>query len=235
MFRAIKELIETLRMELGKISIIDQSLSILTDAVDLEIPKVNLTVVNEKVDISVKEALYFPGDVDVVTATFNRNDVKIYDVGSFNVNSSHLRSLQIRSYREMSVLSVSSIEEKVCVRGVPVQYENSIKVSSPDAISLKIQSGKYISDIWKLTIKKAKFMKKGKVLSALEKILKNYKGRVETLRFVGYFKNVPLGRAEKIAVVGEDLVIFLKRKGKNLKADIVVVKSPEEIIIEVVR
>ncbi len=234
MFRAVKDLIETLKMELGKIDIIDQDLSILTDAVDFEIPRVNATIAEEKINVDVKEAIYSPKYLEVITATFNAN-IETHNVQSFNMNSTHLESIYLGSYKEVSILFVKPIEEKISIKEIPIQYKTNIDILSLNMISPKVHSEEHIDEIWKLTIKKSKFMKKEKVLSALEKVLKSYKGRVENLKFIGYFKNVPLGRAEKIIVVDEDLVVFLKRKGKNLKADVVVVKSPEKIIIEVVR
>ena len=234
MFRAVKDLIETLKMELGKIDIVDQNLSILTDAVNFEIPKANATIVEEKINIDVKEALYSSEDLNVMTATFDSN-IEVHNVQALSINSAVLKNLELESYKELSILFVKPIEEKVRIEDIPVQYEKSVNVFSLNMTSSKIQSGEHIGEIWKLTVKKSKFMKKEKVLSALEKILKSYKGRVENLKFVGYFKNVPLGRAGKIIAVGEDLVVFLKRKGRDLKADVVVVKSPEKIMIEVVR
>ncbi|MCD6450163.1 MAG: hypothetical protein J7L34_06635 [Thermotogaceae bacterium] len=235
MFRAIKDLIETLKMELGKINVVDQELSISTNALDVEMPKVSVALAEEVMNVNVNEALYSPAELDVITTSFDGGNVKVHDTHSFSAITACVKNVEVGSDNVPCVLSVEPVKERVYTSNVMFHTGYAVKLFSIKFVSPEIRSGENIQELWKLTMKRAKFVEKEKVLSALERIFKSYSGDVKDLRFVGYFKNVPVGRAEKIIVLNEDLVVFLKRKGKNLKVDVVVVKSPEKLMIEVVR
>jgi len=47
---------------------------------------------------------------------------------------------------------------------------------------------------------------------------------LKDFEFVGYYRSVPIGHVEKISVSKRDLMILLKKKGRDLKVDVLLIK-----------
>ena len=75
-----------------------------------------------------------------------------------------------------------------------------------------------------MRIKREKKIDKNKVLDTLARFLSDYKGSLKDFEFVGYYRSVPIGHVEKISVSKRDLMILLKKKGRNLKVDVLLIK-----------
>jgi len=89
---------------------------------------------------------------------------------------------------------------------------------------MNVHMGDDMHHIRIMRIKREKKIDKNKVLDALARFLSDYKGNLKDFEFMGYYKSVPIGHVEKISVSKKDLMILLKKKGRNLKVDVLLIK-----------
>ena len=75
------------------------------------------------------------------------------------------------------------------------------------------------------------------MLDALARLLRRYGGKPEKMEFLGYFKDIPVGMAEAMVVEKGKLVLKISRKKKRRATvvDLVAIRTPKGVMVEVVR
>jgi len=229
MFRALKQLIETLKMELGKIKVSceDISFSINVSPLPMELPEPPVNVVSYRVNVN--SAFFKPENVPVKNIAFSKAEITIKN-GAFETSP-----CEVKSIMEEMAPRVKGAETLL-----PQATPRFIKLSSfkPHIRELSKPSTRVVKKdlpyIWILTVPKSPIENKEKILKAMERALKKYRGPVEDIKFLGYFKNVPLGFAKKMRIDEGRLVIELRKRGKPARYDIIALKVLDKVIVEVV-
>ena len=229
MFRALKELIETLKMELGKIKVSSEDISfpVNISSLPMKLPEPAINVVSYRVNVN--SALFKPENVPVKNIAFSKTDIVIKS-GAIETSSCEVKS--ITEEMASSVKSVETLLFQAVPRFIKLSpFKGYVReVLRPSTRVVK----KDLPHIWILTINRSPIENKEKILKAMERALKRYRGPVEDIKFLGYFKNVPLGLAKKMRIDEGRLVIELRKRGKPARYDIIALKVLDKVIVEVI-
>jgi len=88
--------------------------------------------------------------------------------------------------------------------------------------------------VWIMRMKRSTSYPKTAVLEALERFLKRYTGDPKDLKFLGFYRSVPLGRAKRVWFIGDSMMLELSRRGKDMVLDVIALKTERGIDLEVV-
>ncbi len=229
MFRALKDFFKTLKMELGVIGVENErtefEVSISGEIPSFEDPP----VLDEKISVSVRN-LNQHGSVRILRGDLKRSDVEVssgdMDVGDLKVRSSEFSKLDFHPKSFDLLKDANVIDEKMHLDIPKSEDMAPLRIHTRDGLS--------VDEIWKIRIFKSEYFPKDAVLNVLERFLRRYRGDLKDLKFLGFFKSVPIGRASRMVLRGDSLEVQLKRRGgSGLCVDIVALKTPEGIELEV--
>ncbi len=231
MFRAIKDLLETLKMELGKIKITTPRIGFSAETTSLNPIFSYPEVFSEEISPSVESANFASKIPEVVNGTFSTLEVDIkseqLNKETVKIRRSHISPPDLRLMKP----EISPKSPRV-IHGDIGSFVASVISSKRSASSVK--DGISLSPIWTMTIEKSPIEDKDRILKALERALKNYKGPIEEIKFLGYFKNVPLKMTKKLEITEGKLIVHLYRRSSTGFYDIIAVKTQDKLKIEVV-
>ncbi len=230
MLRALKDFFRTLKMELGVIEVkkfeprfqtrVRSDFSFLSDP---EVRKGSL-------DIVVRELNLENSAVDVKSVDFRSSDVNVL-TGNVTDEELILRSEDF-SYVRNSIHDLSDFDIKTHLESI--EFHDEVEVLKHPVLKTSVRDGMNVEDIWTVRIERSEYFPKDVVLNVLERILSEYKGDPRNLRFLGFYRSVPLGYASKLSLMGRDLVIHLKRNGRKTCVNLIALKIGEKIKLEVV-
>ena len=232
MFKYVKDFFKTLSMEIGGIKLrsIDLSVVVSTQDMEIEVESPKVSGVDKKPKILGE---FFAREVNVRSADFKGNTARIL-VGNIKPESIDVKN-PVESFK--TKIFVENLESQVILRSENLQLEN-LKVSSENiSIETKIRNGKDFPHIWRVSYKKSRFVEKEKILDALARLLKRYGGKPEKMEFLGYFRDIPIGMAEAMIVEKGKLVLSISRRKlrRSTVVDLVAIKTPKGVMVEVVR
>lgn len=229
MLKHLRDFFRTLKMEVFGVEVEREDLQVesvvLSENVDVTEPDVE----GFEVEVVVEEGA-IGGKVEIEGFKGLEKDLETF-VGGFEGT-------------EVEVVS-GDLEASFEVSGVPLKLSSEVRwkkmegfkasVEGVDEIKTAVLKGD-APPLWILTLKRAPLVEKEKVLDALARLLRRYGGRPEGMEFLGYFKGVPIGSAEALLVEKGRLVLRIsKRRRRNVVADLVAIKTPRGIMVEVVR
>ena len=232
MFKYVKDFFKTLSMEIGGVK---------SQSVDLTISAFAQSL---KVKVELPKVFSVDDEIKVLGETFSRNvkikseSFKDQNVEIFSENFS-TRLLVINNPLESFKTSISStkIENKVNLVSEDLTLENPKIENGISDFKITIRNGKDLPHIWRISYIRSPLVEKEKILDALTRLLRRYGGKPEKMEFLGYFRDIPIGMAEAIVVEKGKLVLSISRKKKRRSAvvDLVAIKTPKGVMMEVVR
>jgi len=217
MLRYIKEFFKTLFMEFKGIR--THSVSFHTSAVvkGFFVGKKSIGVHSEKVFVRVNQVFMSPNAV--LHDLGNKTKVRVRE-GDLIRNTCSCRDVTLYDLRD-SVRAFNTYFQTVVISRNPTFRS---KVNEGISYKTRVYPGNDMYHIRLMRIKREKKIDKNKVLEALAEFLSDYKENLKHFEFVGYYKGVPIGHVERISISKKDLMILLKKRGRNLKVDILLVK-----------
>lgn len=224
--RIIKSLINTLKTELKLIKVKDITLNFTTTTSENDI-KPNIKTIDETL-IPKTKSENFSFDIKINAQILSNKNLKIKDLslsshnveiknGSFIINDIQTNNLVVFSNKQLKIKNLKMILKA--------------KINEINKIQLKIKNN-MLPQLFILTFLPASSIEKNKILELLKKLIINY--RNSDIRFVGFYKNIPIGYAEKVIVKDKTLIVYTKKDGKNISKDIAVFKINGKYRLEVV-
>ncbi len=228
MFKYLRDFFKTLVMELGGVRVEEKPLGFSSSVLDLEIPSEDVHVIDETVNSEVLDAL--PGS----SLKIESGDLSV----SCKVLSDAMES-------QSEIFNGSFVEESAKVLPYDPKIDVQIKsgrtelpgvVIEKTEFSIKVEENTNLSQVWRMRIERKEKFEKDRILDALIRVLRRYRGKPEDLRFLGYFERVPLGIAEYVIFEGDDMVIKISKKPKrDVSVDLIAVRTPRGVVMEVVK
>ncbi len=229
MLKHLRDFFKTLKMEVFGAGVEEEDLligsAVLSEDVDIKEPEVG----GFEVEVVVEEGS-IGGNAEVKGFRDLKEDVEVlkggFGGGEVDVISEDLKASTETSETPLNFPSEIKREDlgnlEVSVERTGEIHTSVVKGDAPP--------------LWTLTLKRSTILEKDKVLDALARLLRRYGGRPEGMEFLGYFKGVPIGSAEALLVEKGRLVLRIsKRRRRNVVADLVAIKTPRGIMVEVVR
>ncbi len=240
MRRIVKEIKETIRLELGRIKIHEETIGFEVHVYerDFGLSPNDVEIKNDCVNIEIKDVSFSSNDGTIVKdGTLDSLDFSVIDCSVFNEFEVKEGAVDPEIFGE-EIKDVGFIDSKnSTIQDLKIEkIETSIR-SFNMITSSYVHNGMHLGQIWRVSIVRSKITDKEKILSALERLLKKYKGRVEDIKFLGYFKGVPLGMSKEIYIDGEKLIVVLdaKKRHRKVVVDLVIIKTPKGLLTEVVK
>ncbi|ABR31275.1 hypothetical protein SU69_07235 [Thermosipho melanesiensis] len=224
--RIIKNVIKTLKQELGLIKINDiktnmnvtvtfEKVNLKTNLYDESI-KANIVTRNFKFTPKLSSTSISNTTINVAKEEITQSRVKIKNISFENLNINN-KSLTFQSK------DVNIYEEDIYFKTTI----NAIDIPKP-----KIKS-KIPPILFEVIIYPSKVVSKEKILKILREYILTQKNK--DIKFIGFFKNVPLGYAEKIIITNNKLTVILNKKGKNFVSNVVIFKIDGKYKLEVIK
>ena len=215
-------------MELGGVKVEEKPLGFTSSVLKLEIPAGDAKVIDESVSAEVLSALSAP------SPEIESGDLS----GSCEVLCGEMES-------ESEVLSESLAEEDAGV--LPSDLELDAQVESErlelsgvdiekTEFSVEVEKNTNLPQVWRMRIERKEKFEKDRILDALIRVLRRYRGKPEDLRFIGYFERVPLGIAEYVVFEKDEMILKISKKPKkDVSVDLIAVRTPNGVVMEVVK
>ena len=217
MFKHIKEFFKTLFMEFKGVKTHAVSFHALAVVKDFSAEGKNINVHSEELSVRINKILVSPSvklhDLRDESEIHVKRDDLIGRTCSCHETTLPSLNDSVKTFNtnfQTTVISKNPVFRSKVVEGV--HYRMNVYV------------GNDMGHIRIMRIKREKKIDKNKVLDTLARFLSDYKGSLKDFEFVGYYRSVPIGHVEKISVSKRDLMILLKKKGRNLKVDILLIK-----------
>ncbi|KUK19961.1 hypothetical protein, partial [Pseudothermotoga lettingae] len=205
----IKQLIETLKMELGIIQVKET-----TDLI--KHPRIRDLPVN----VVVKEPLQ-----------------KLCE-DSLSVNSLHLGDQMVKIRNLISKADISVKQEMLTCktntsqlffsREIPLSIKSESNLNFAEVLNGKMIiaqiKSKNLPVLWISRFHSSPLPKNEKSLRALEKFFTEYRGNLKDIKFIGYYRFVPLDSMKRFLVLGKELIIELSDK-KSKRYDAIIFKN----------
>ncbi|WP_126992441.1 hypothetical protein [Thermosipho globiformans] len=223
--RIIKNIVETLKMELGFIKVNNLDLELSANASENSI-NLSTKTLDKTLRTNVL-SLEFESKANVKNEVIEKNIIQIKDI-AFSGKNLKLNELSFKNFTKVKNQTlIFNIPN--CTK-TPILIKN-IKINKTGEFKVKINKN-YISPIYTITFLPTPSVKKEKILKLLKNIIANYKN--SDIKFVGYYKNIPIGYAYNIIITDRKLILHVKSKGKDISKDIVVFKIGEKYKLEVI-
>ncbi len=231
MLKYVKDFFKTLSMELGgiRVSSADLSLNVVDSKGDIrmDFPQVDgistcVDVLGENVQTSsrIVSADFKPTNLEVIDLGFHEGTTRVFEAAE---------RLNVQVFGE-KLLNGTELLRKGCEILKVALDESDLK------LSLTVRNGIDVPVIWNVSYRKSMSVKKDMILEALSRLLRRYGGNPEEMEFLGYFRKIPLGMAEAVIVEKGRLVLRISRKAKKpITVDLVAVKTPKGVMVEVIR
>lgn len=171
--------------------------------------------------------LEFENKVNVKNEVIEKNSIQIKDI-AFSGNNLKLNELGFKKFSKVKNQTLA-FKTPSCTK-MPTVIKD-IKIYKTNVFNIKVNKN-YISSIYTITFSPTPSVKKEKILRLLKNIIANYKN--SDIKFVGYYKNIPIGYAYNIIISDRKLILHAKSKGKDISKDIAVFKIGEKYKLEVI-
>ncbi len=232
MFKYVKDFFRTLSMEIGgvKSRSVDISVDVNTSGVEIGMgsPKVFSTYEKPKIGGET-----FSGSAVVRSGSLQKSILKVAS-GSFSSESAGIED-PLRGFKTRALSE--SFESELVLRSVDLRLRGFKTENARFRFRTSVKDGRDIPSIWNVSYRKSPLVEKDKILDALARLLRRYGGKPEKMEFLGYFKGVPIGMAEAMMVEKGRLVLRISRKRARRFAvvDLVAIRTPKGVMVEVVR
>ncbi|WP_077198636.1 hypothetical protein [Thermosipho affectus] len=224
--RIIKNIVETLKQELGFIKIykVENNIKVLVKSEKSSL-QTNTFDETLKIKINNKEFNITPN----VVSFFDLNEITmvkniLIEASEVNIKSLFPKAIEIKENPVFLNLGDKKVKDQ--------RLKIIIRVKKVERIVPKVHS-KILPSLLRLAIYPSKVVEKDKILNILKKYIQTYK--TSEIRFIGFFKNVPLGKAEKIFISDEKISVLINSKRKDFFADIVIFKINDMYKMEVIK
>jgi len=219
MFKYVKEFFKTLFMEFKGVKTRDISFDILTMVKDFPLKEKIINIYSEEPSVCIQQILVNPN--------VRLRDIKEETKVVVKKESMYLDG-KIASGREMMLSDLKSAikSSDIDLQTVIISKDLSFRSKVVEGIDYKtnVNKGDDVHYIKIMRIKREKKIDKNKVLDTLARFLNDYEGDLRDFEFIGYYRKIPIGHVEKISVSKKDLMVYLKKRGKNLKVDVLLIK-----------
>ncbi|QTA37847.1 hypothetical protein JYK00_09010 [Thermosipho ferrireducens] len=226
--RIARNIIDTLKMELGLINIKQTNLikkpDIFNIQVDYSVSLFKISLSCPKVlDSSLKNSVTIHENFQI-TGSNIRIKSGIFQNESFILNDSSLK------IQESDLKSLPKIEEEVTIFSKKINLNPGLK-ERKIKFQTRILSNSALPPLLIIVFHPEKFVDRSKVIKATQKILNSAGSR--NIKFLGFYKNIPVGFSKRIIYSNGKLIVFLNNKGLDIFKDVFAFKVNGKFHVEV--